>query len=97
MLRPALPMQGPAHALPGERGQDLDEEVRAVVPANLRREGDSLTLGNRFDLMFLGLPLGIPSPLARLREITLRTRALKEGGHCLSRPRLRSGRGHEGR
>jgi hypothetical protein len=42
MLRPALPMQGPAHALPGERGQDLDEEVRAVVPANLLLSGSVL-------------------------------------------------------
>lgn len=54
-------------------------EVRAVVPVNLRSEQDAGGLGNRFGLAFLGLPLGIGSPAARLREIARRTRALKAG------------------
>lgn len=56
-----------------------DLEVRAVVPVNLRSDVDGAALGNRFGLAFLGLPLGIGSPVARLHEIVRRTRALKAG------------------
>lgn len=56
-----------------------DLEVRAVVPVNLRNDVDGAGLGNRFGLAFLGLPLGIGSPVARLHEIVRRTRALKAG------------------
>jgi len=66
----------------GENRGDL--EVRAVVPVNLRHEDDAATLGNRFGLVFLGLPLGIASPQERLREIARRTLALKESEEAVA-------------
>lgn len=59
-------------------------EVRAVVPVNLRGEAEASTLGNRFGLAFLALPLGIESPEERLREIVRRTRALKSSAEPLA-------------
>lgn len=53
-------------------------EVRAVVPVNLRPDAGPFTLGNRFGLVFLALPLWIDSPEDRLREIVRRTHALKD-------------------
>jgi WS/DGAT/MGAT family acyltransferase len=52
-------------------------EVRAVVPVNLRPPEEAGELGNRFGLVFLPLPLGIPDPLDRLFEVRRRMRALK--------------------
>jgi diacylglycerol O-acyltransferase / wax synthase len=71
---------GGLHRYLGGRGTVRDDlKVRAVVPVNLRGERDAPSLGNRFGLAFLGLPLGIASPVARLSEIARRTRALKAG------------------
>ena len=53
-------------------------DVRGVVPVNLRRASEAPTLGNRFGLVFLSLPLGIRSPGARLAEVRRRMRALKK-------------------
>ncbi len=58
-------------------------EVRAVVPVNLRRDGEPGSLGNRFGLAFLSLPLGLVSPDARLDEVARRTRAIKTSGEAL--------------
>ncbi len=52
-----------------EKGEQLTREVRAVVPVNLRRNGDEEALGNRFGLIFAPLPLGIPNPLERLGAV----------------------------
>jgi diacylglycerol O-acyltransferase / wax synthase len=52
-------------------------DVRGVVPVNLRAPGEAHQLGNRFGLVFLGLPLGLGSPRARLAEVRRRMRALK--------------------
>lgn len=51
--------------------------VRGVVPVNLRVPGDVPSLGNRFGLVFLPLPLGIEDPLERLFEIRSTMRAIK--------------------
>jgi diacylglycerol O-acyltransferase len=61
----------------GTVGPDL--EVRAVVPVNLRKRDDAARLGNRFGLVFLALPLGIASPVDRLRQVVARTHELKDG------------------
>jgi diacylglycerol O-acyltransferase len=48
-----------------------------VVPANLRDEGGMDSLGNRFGLVFLSLPLSIAEPLERLKELKCRMDAIK--------------------
>jgi diacylglycerol O-acyltransferase / wax synthase len=45
-----------------------DAEIRAMVPVNLRRDGE-LELGNRFGLFVLGLPVGVAEPLGRLAAV----------------------------
>jgi WS/DGAT/MGAT family acyltransferase len=63
-----------------DRGEATDRlELRAVVPVNLRHDDTSSALGNRFGLVFLGLPIGVASPLERLRPIVGSMRALKSG------------------
>lgn len=49
------------------RGDRVDGLVlRAVVPVNLRRAGDTHSLGNKFGLVFLRLPVGESGAVARL-------------------------------
>ena len=67
-------------------GRDsLVEEIRAMVPYNLRAAGEPLPreLGNRFGLVYLTLPVGIADPADRLAEVHRRMHAIKhsrEGG-----------------
>jgi len=50
-----------------ERGTDTDGlTIRALVPVNLRAAEEPLTLGNRFGLVFVELPVGLAHPLRRL-------------------------------
>lgn len=51
------------------RGHAPDDglTVHAVVPVNLRRADDLDSLGNKFGMVFLPLPVGEPHPIARLR------------------------------
>ena len=59
-------------------GKSVDDlNVRALIPVNLRPPGSRLTMGNKFGLVFLSLPLGIEDPVERLRELKLRMDALK--------------------
>jgi diacylglycerol O-acyltransferase / wax synthase len=53
------------------RGRDLEhgDSLRAVVPVNLRREGEPLSLGNRFGMVFLTLPVGTWDPVERLHVL----------------------------
>jgi len=55
------------------------EDLRAVVPVNLRSLHEPLprTLGNRFGMVFLPLPVGVEDPVARLWELKRRMDALK--------------------
>ena len=43
--------------------------VKAMVPVNVRSDGDSEALGNRISFMFIDLPCDEPDPVRRLREI----------------------------
>ena len=62
-----------------DRGEDVaGVEIRAMVPVNLRGPDDTGTLGNRFGLVTLELPLDDENPLARLYEIRKRMAKLKE-------------------
>jgi WS/DGAT/MGAT family acyltransferase len=55
------------------------EDVRAVVPVNLRPLDEPIPreLGNRFGLVFLGLPVHEENAQRRLREVQRRMEALK--------------------
>lgn len=52
-------------------------EIRAIVPVNLRPQGQVKSLGNHFGLVFLELPIGMAHPLERLYEVRRRMTALK--------------------
>jgi hypothetical protein len=60
------------------RGEHVAElEIHAMVPVNLRRAGESVTVGNDFGLVILGLPIGITDPLARIQAVKARMDAIK--------------------
>ena len=60
------------------RGHSADGlNIRGLIPVNLRPLDLAGELGNRFGLVFLGLPLGIDDPIARLRELKRRMDELK--------------------
>jgi WS/DGAT/MGAT family acyltransferase len=60
----------------GDRTKDV--EVRALVPVNLRPQGDGIGLGNHFGIIAIELPVGLESPLSRLYEVHRRMAALKD-------------------
>lgn len=61
-----------------DRGFDTTDLVlRANVPVNLRAADEPLTLGNKFGLIFVDLPLGIRDPLKRLYAVHDTLKALK--------------------
>jgi len=63
-----------------ERGEAVDgAELRAMVPVNLRRPGAPRTLGNKFGLVPLLLPIGIDDPLVRVLTVRSRMNELKDG------------------
>ena len=62
------------------RGHGFDTDdlaVRASVPVNLRAAEEPLTLGNRFGLVFVEMPIGIKDPLRRLYATSDTMAALK--------------------
>jgi WS/DGAT/MGAT family acyltransferase len=60
------------------RGEDVEGlNFRAAVPVNLRKEHEMGTLGNKFGLVYLSLPVGIADPTARLQEVRQRMIRLK--------------------
>lgn len=59
-------------------GDDVDgQEIRAMVPINLRPLEQAWKLGNRFGLVPLVLPIGIANPVERLYEVRRRMNSLK--------------------
>lgn len=66
-----------------EHGEEV-EQVRAMVPVNLRREKvDTRALGNQFGLIILGLPVGVAEPVERVRETSRRMARLKASPEAL--------------
>ena len=59
----------------GDRTKDV--EVRALVPVNLRPQGEPMALGNHFGIVAIELPVGLESPLSRVYEVHRRMEALK--------------------
>jgi len=63
-----------------ERGEDLaNAELRAMVPVNLRPPGKPKSLGNKFGLAPLLLPIGIADPVERVLEVRKRMNEMKGG------------------
>jgi WS/DGAT/MGAT family acyltransferase len=53
------------------------QEIRAMIPVNLRSAEHAHELGNRFGLVPLVLPIGIANPVERVYEVRRRMSALK--------------------
>jgi len=53
------------------------QEIRAMVPINLRPMEDAWKLGNRFGLVPLVLPIGVDNPIERVFAVRARMNALK--------------------
>ncbi|MEH0167880.1 MULTISPECIES: wax ester/triacylglycerol synthase family O-acyltransferase [Roseateles] len=61
-----------------DKGDDPDgQEIRAMVPVNLRPMEKAYQLGNRFGLVPLVLPIGIANPVERLYAVRTRMQELK--------------------
>lgn len=59
-------------------GDDVaGQEIRAMVPVNLRPMDQAHKLGNRFGLVPLVLPIGVENPIERVYEVRRRMAALK--------------------
>ena len=56
--------------------------ARALIPMNVRRDDEHLTLGNRVSGMFVSLPLDVADARERLHLIAAEMRAHKEGGQA---------------
>ena len=59
------------------RGRPLAPDVHAAVPVDLRPPEEPISLGNRFGLVFVALPVGEADPLERLFEVHRRMERLK--------------------
>ncbi len=58
------------------------EDFRSVIPVNMRKAEEMGTLGNKFGLVFLSLPVSIEDPLDRLAEVHLRMSSLKDSSEA---------------
>ena len=67
-----------------ERGVDVTGlNIRAMVPVNLRPIEEAYKLGNRFGLVVMALPMGVPDPMERLVVVKKRMDALKNSPEAL--------------
>ena len=55
----------------------VDANVRAMVPVSFRTPGTESELGNRIGIVLLSLPVDVPDPAERLRELKRRMDQLK--------------------
>jgi WS/DGAT/MGAT family acyltransferase len=58
--------------------------VRAMVPVSVRTEGQVGALGNRVSAIFVDLPVGEPSPVVRLHQVSYAMKAHKESGQSVA-------------
>jgi len=65
-----------------QRGEEIDDCVRAMVPVNLRQAGESLALGNRVSSLFVELPVAEPDPLLRYHRTAAASADLKQAGQA---------------
>ena len=57
--------------------------VRAMVPVSVRSEAEGGKLGNRVSSYFVDLPVGEPSPVVRLHQVSYAMKAHKESGQAV--------------
>jgi len=70
--------------LEGQGENTTGLKLHAAVPINLRSENEAAeTLGNRFGLVFVELPVGIRHPLERLYAVHATMKALKGSSEAL--------------
>ncbi len=66
------------------QGENIEgKSIRAVVPVNLRPPDAPLTLGNRFGLVFLDMPIGTDKPLERLYRLKARMDEIKSSPEAI--------------
>ena len=58
--------------------------VRAMVPVSVRSDDQGGTLGNRVSAIFVDLPVGEPSPVVRLHQVSYTMKAHKESGQSVA-------------
>jgi diacylglycerol O-acyltransferase / wax synthase len=76
---------GGLRRLLAQRGEILPEHgVRAMVPVNLRGDGEGKQMGNRVSTLFVHLPVCEPDPLRRYQVVAGETAELKGGGMARS-------------
>jgi WS/DGAT/MGAT family acyltransferase len=66
-----------AHLRDVHRFETAGLSIRASVPINLRAAEEPMTLGNKFGLVFVDLPIGIDNPLKRVYAMHDTMRELK--------------------
>lgn len=52
-------------------------DLRALVPVNMRREGEAEAIGNHISAFLVRLPVGVVDPVRRLRAVKRRMEAIK--------------------
>jgi WS/DGAT/MGAT family acyltransferase len=57
--------------------------VRAMVPVSVRTESQDGSLGNRVSSYFVDLPVGEPSPVVRLHQVSYAMKGHKESGSAV--------------
>jgi diacylglycerol O-acyltransferase len=58
--------------------------VRAMVPVSVRTDDQGGSLGNRVSAIFVDLPVGEPSPVVRLHQVSYAMKAHKESGQSVA-------------
>ena len=67
------------------RGEDPPRQgLRAMVPVNIRGEGDDGELGNKVSSLFIDLPVAEADPLRRYELVSAATEKRKAGGQALA-------------
>jgi len=62
------------------RGEQEVDQIRVMVPVNLREASEEMALGNRVSSLFVDLPVSEPDPLLRFRKVAAAVGDLKERG-----------------
>jgi len=66
------------------RGESVNgRTIRAMVPVSVRTEDEQGALGNRVSSYFVDLPVGEPSPVLRLHQVSYAMSAHKESGQSV--------------
>ncbi len=73
-----------------------DLDIRAVIPVNLRPDGEVDELGNKFGLVFLALPVGVPDRWDRLQVLKERMDEIKDSSEAVVTYAILNGLGMTG-